>query len=877
MIIRPKAEATANLAEYPASQISEKHRQAFQSNQQAQSEPDSNAHSGDSLGNNPDFAPNSKSVQAPLIDPHCYQRAEKLACWYLKDLEKIASNNHYLTQLTADYTEWQSNNCKINSDISKNQFNLSAFEAEQQLSEQLDSWNFLEKLAAEKKLKAYLTKSITYIFMRDLGKSINDKSSAKKIAKTVSQIQSWIRKQSSRATAPTNQQLSTTWLFKKAQAYGVEDTFIWLMSKLSLVQKNMPTEIDQTNGMRKLVKIIAGVVLHQTIDLPENTSPARRAELLDQAIRLGYSYGLTYPFIDDLQDSCSALNEQEKALFNQAIRTSLLQGKVVTCPQFSQKNQAKMGFIYQELHQAFETIKSFRSTTQSQQFFEQAFIFFEAQDIDRQRKLEGNNYSTEELFLPIILKSSGCRLIAKDILNNQSDESFNHHTFCFGIYNQFNDDIKDIFEDLSEDNVTPYTYYLKRAKLKQAGFSNSQRINPYRIYWAVVYYLIYKVYGNNPKSKTLILERSINAHKSLKAAIGDQKYNQLTKGLLCSGTPSFDRLIDQLVKQPNDIAWFDKLISRHVAAHFEQKKTLQQQFEQRYQSIKQFVQRSLPIPSHQRIVSAKQRRNITQDLSLSDCANYSLTAGGKNLRAALAYVMCVDRYKNLKDNTIPILQLLEYMHTASIIFDDKPSQDNSDFRRGQPTLHKKYQSEATAELTGVFMMMRAVEVQSEMKGYPAQNVLDSLAYAASTTQSICEGQLMDLRSKSQALKLQQLELMSELKTGLAIEASLMIPAILNNENDIEKGHIKQFAKHLGLAFQIKDDLLDHLGSDSKLGKPTQQDSNLNKASFVTCLGEKQAQKKLYHHYLRANHYLEYMGEAQPFMAQVLEFVVHRDQ
>lgn len=815
----------------------------------------------------PNAALSSASTATSWIDCKSYQRAEKRANWYLQDLQSIASNNNYLHQLKDDYFNWHSNNA-----VSGNQFNLSSFEADQQLSEQLDSWSFLEKLAAEKKLKAYLSKSITYIFMRDLGKSINDKTSTKKIERIVSQIQRWIRKQSNQKTTPTNKQLSMSWLFKKAKTHGLESTFFWLTNKLALVQQNMPTEIDQTHGMRKLVKIIAGVVLHQFIEMPDNLAKKEKQILLDQAIRLGYSYGLTYPFIDDLQDSCSALNADEKELFNQAIRTSLLQGKVVTCPKFSEKNQEKMRFIYAELNQAFNTIQSFLSEKQSRHFFEQAFVFFEAQDIDRQRKLKDGRYSIEELFLPIILKSSGCRLIAKEILNCQIDENFNYHTFCFGIYNQFNDDIKDIFDDLAEDNVTPYTYYLKQLELGETNL-----LNPYRLYWAVVFYLIHHVYANHPKSKKLLLERSINAHKSLRSIIGKTKYHRLSCDLLNTGVPEFDQLINQLVEQPNDVAWFDKLISRHVAAHFEQRKVQQQQFEQRYHSITEFIRQSLPIAEHPRLSSALNRQFNPKDLNLSECANYSLSAGGKHLRAALAYVMCVDNYNNDPKITKPIIQLLEYMHTASIIFDDKPSQDNSDLRRGQPSLHNKTQSEATAELTGVYLMMRAVEVQSEMKGFPAQNILDSLAYAANTTQAICEGQLMDLRSKNQLISLQQLELISELKTGLAIEASLMLPAILNNENDIQKGHIKQFAKHLGLAFQIKDDLLDHSGSRVKLGKPTQQDCQVNKASFVTCLGQAGAEEKLYTHYSKASDCLSFLGESQLFMAQVLEFVVHRDR
>ncbi len=804
----------------------------------------------------PETQSSTTSKQQGFVDPKSYQRAEKLALWYLQDLQQIVVDDEYLGRLGEDYQSWQ-----VQQDQSGSKLNLSDLEAEQHIGQQLDSWSFLQKLSAEKKLKDYLNKSITYIFMRDLGKSITDKDASRQINQTVSQIHRWIKRQSSQSNSDPQQQFSNNWLYRKAKRHGLEKTYFWLINKLSAVQQNMPSELDQTHGMRKLVKIIAGVVMHQYIALPKNISIEEKTKALDQAIRLGYSYGLTYPFIDDLQDSCSALEPSEKELFNQAIRQSLLSGEVVECPTFSQKNQQQMSFIYAELQLAFNTIKSFRSESECLRFFEQAFIFFEAQDIDRQRKLASQHYSIEELFLPIILKSSGCRLIAKEILNSENDESFNHHTFCFGIYNQFNDDIKDIFDDLEEDNVTPYTYYLKQLEQgKQVS------VNPYRIYWAVVFYLIYQVYENHPRSKKLLLERSINAHKSLRASLGGQRYDQLTQHLLSTGNQNFDRLIHRLVKMPNDVAWFDKLISRQVAEHFDQQKNHQQQFAQRYQKIDQFITDSLPIPAHSRIKKSQ----------LVDYANYSLQAGGKHLRAAMAYVMCVDRYHVKPKDTVAIIQLLEYMHTASIIFDDKPSQDNSAYRRGQPTLHKKANSEATAELTGVFMMMRAVEVQSAMQGFAPQNILESLRYAANTTQAICEGQLLDLQSKQRIIELQQLEAISELKTGLAIEAALMIPAILNDENDIEKGHIKLFAKHLGLAFQIKDDLLDEQGCSQALGKPVHQDSQQQKASFVTCLGQHKAQQKLFHHYAAALEYLPHLGDAETFMAQVLEFVVHRN-
>ncbi|TQV85372.1 polyprenyl synthetase family protein [Aliikangiella coralliicola] len=806
-----------------------------------------------------------------FVDAHCYLRAEKRANWYLKELQQLIDEGSLFNQLKEDYSNWRHQSDRfIYQGVS-----LSELETEQHIGGQLDSMGFLKKLSADRKLRKYLEKSVSYIFMRDLGKSLQDKSTKKNIDDTVTRLHRWIKKQVNKDSknSALNDSFSSNLLFGKAKDNGVEKTLYWLMGKLGQVQGNMPEELDQTNGMRKLVKIIAGVVLHQFISQPQSgsseaeTSKQNKKEGLDSAIRLGYSYGLTYPFIDDLQDSASVLNDEEKEVFNQAIRQSLLQGKVVEFPQFSKKNQRSMTFVYQELSEAFDYIRDCRSPHAAKTFFEQAFIFFEAQDIDRRRTLSSKKYTIEELFLPIILKSAGCRLIARELLNSQSDEAFNYHTFCFGIYNQFNDDIKDIFIDLDEGNVTPYTYYLQQIEnVEGVAFDNNKElINPYEVYWSVVFYLIYEVYKNEPFSKKLLLERSINAHKSLKASIGENDYQLLRQKLLTTGDASFDRLIDELVEQPNDIAWFDKLISRHVAEHFDKQKQQQAHFKSRFEEVRRFVDECLPVANHKKLNQS----------TLIEAANYSLNAGGKRLRATLAYVICVDKYGFSPAQIKPILQLLEYMHTASIIFDDKPSQDNSDLRRGHVALHKQYNCEATAELTAVFMMMRAVEVQSNLKEIPPERVLESLSYASSITQAICEGQLLDLKSTERLTNLAELETISELKTGLAIEASLMIPAILAGENDIERGHIKEFSKHLGLAFQIKDDLLDHCGDSERLGKPTFQDADLGKASFVTCLGEEQAKQKLFEHFFLAQEALESLPEIKPFMGQVLDFVVHR--
>lgn len=785
------------------------------------------------------------------IDAECYQKMEKKALRYFSQLLALAKDDNSLALLTRFYQQWQ-----METTNNKDNLKLSLIEQQMQRDTGNNSLTFLQKLAVDKQLKTYLDKSLSYIFMRDLGKSIKNKEVIKQIDKLSNQIQKWVRKGEGQGAAEL---LNNAFIDKKAKQYDIESSIVWLKSKLFLLEQKLPESLDKTNGLRKLVKIIAGVVMHRISEMPSDLPKHVQSTSLDSAIRLGYCYGLTYPLIDDIQDSADFLNSDEKESFNLAIRESLLSGRLANFPVFTDANTDTMRFVYEELKEAFENIKNFLPRSSANSFFEQAFVFFEAQDIDRRKTIKNGIYSDESLFLPVILKSAGSRLVARDIVQSKKDEQFEHRVFCFGIYNQFNDDIKDLFADIQQDNLTPYSHYylLEGAK--------SINVNPYRLYWCVVFYLINIVYENDSEARQLFLERSINAHKSLKNEVGDKQYKELENKLLNTGYAPFDALISKLVSMPNQVAWFDKLISREVTNYFNCQQQSKNDFEQNYQNAQVYIDKNLKIEAHQRI----------DDTLLRDAANYSLTIGGKRLRPVLAYITMIQRYKFEDYQTLPVLQLLEYMHTASLVFDDKPSQDNASLRRGKASLHKYCQSEAHAELAGVYLIMKAVEVQTTIKGVEPTNILASIEYAANTTQAICEGQLLDLKSSRSCTGVKELERICFLKTSLAIEAALIIPAILANEDDIEKAHLKRFAKYLGLAFQLKDDLLDAEGNEHVMGKPAQQDCAAHKASFVTLLGIKEARDRLFQYRGLASDSLHSLSGNTAFYEQLLDFVIYR--
>jgi len=710
------------------------------------------------------------------------------------------------------------------------------------------SWSFLEKMEADQQLKDYLQKSLEYLFIRDLGSTLDDKNTQETIQCYRKKIHKYIRNRT--------QQNDSLWSVESLLENDgvdpkIQQRLFWLKQRLYSIQGILPQHWDKTNCLRKLVKVIAGVVMHAMVE-QKFTNREQQVEHLDRAITLGYCYGITYPFIDDVQDSTD-LSSKEHQLFKDCIVASLTDKQSSKLPVFSEKNRVFMHHVYVKLDEALTLIKKLLKNNEQDNFFAQAYIFFRAQDEDRLMNKQ-RFVSVPSLLTPMILKSSGSRLIANQIVNLENEKA--ERFFYFGIYNQFNDDIKDIYEDLESDNLTPYTAYLK--------FPEKFECSPYRIYWSVVLYLIRNVYNQDKHFTRLILERSINAHKSLLNNVGHEKYLELKKTLLFTGNVGFDALIEKMVVANNNIAWFDKWLSRYLSNHFEQDIKGSNSFKKKYKDYKQVVDRSIFVPLDQQ---------STTD-SLQQLALYSLNGGGKRMRSVIALHLMTTHYSFSEQDSYPVLQLLEYMHTASLIFDDLPAQDDADLRRGQPSLHKKIDNVAKAELTGVFLIMKAVEMQSKINCASAEKVIGSIQYAARTTQRICEGQRQDLDSNV-TIDLNALEVMSSLKTGLALEAAWMIPALLAGESHNNLKSIEKLSHHIGIAFQIKDDLLDQSSQVIAIGKPVQQDKH--KASYVTALGVDEAERQLMLHYHAAREHLQQLHPNDSFLKQLLDVIVFRDQ
>ena len=208
---------------------------------------------------------------------------------------------------------------------------------------------------------------------------------------------------------------------------------------------------------------------------------------------------------------------------------------------------------------------------------------------------------------------------------------------------------------------------------------------------------------------------------------------------------------------------------------------------------------------------------------------YSVFAGGKRLRPILMLNVCKMCGGDVNE-VIPFACALEMIHTYSLIHDDLPAMDNDDLRRGMPTSHIKF-GEATAILAGDALLNRAFEVVSEYDGdnvKRAMKAINMLA-ASSGTEGMIGGQIVDMESEGKEITLDELRYLHLNKTGAIIRSACTIGALMGGGSEDEIEAVDEFAKNLGVAFQIQDDILDVTSTMEELGKPIHSDEKNEKS------------------------------------------------
>ncbi|MGI9227511.1 MAG: polyprenyl synthetase family protein [Gammaproteobacteria bacterium] len=228
--------------------------------------------------------------------------------------------------------------------------------------------------------------------------------------------------------------------------------------------------------------------------------------------------------------------------------------------------------------------------------------------------------------------------------------------------------------------------------------------------------------------------------------------------------------------------------------------------------------------------------------TLHQAMRYSVLGGGKRIRPVLLYATGTAMDTDLAKLDAAACAV-ELMHSYSLIHDDLPAMDNDELRRGLPTCHKAF-DEATAILAGDAIQALAFAILANDTAPSQQRIkLIQLLAEASGSTGMAGGQAIDLASVNKALNQDEIEHMHRLKTGALIKASVMMAVTSSKVTDPEiLNHFTYFADCIGLAFQIRDDILD-IQTDTKiLGKPQGSDAAQNKPTYPSVIGMKQAEK-----------------------------------
>lgn len=291
-------------------------------------------------------------------------------------------------------------------------------------------------------------------------------------------------------------------------------------------------------------------------------------------------------------------------------------------------------------------------------------------------------------------------------------------------------------------------------------------------------------------------------------------------------------------------------------------------------SLKQFMNEQIPLVETAMYDLVEM---IKAPVSLKEAMLYSLKAGGKRVRP-LFVLAVMDHFHKSSKSGYAVGAAVEMIHTYSLIHDDLPSMDNDDFRRGKPTNHKVY-GEAHATLAGDALntlpfgvIARLEDVTNEAK----LQLIELLSVTAGA-EGMVGGQVLDIEGERRQLSLEELVQVHENKTGAILRFSIESGAILANATVEQRNLLVEYAYHIGLAFQIKDDILDIEGTTEELGKTAGKDVASDKSTYPSLLTLEGAKEKLQQHAEKAHACLAQIPSSSHLLADLTDYIVNRNK
>ena len=255
---------------------------------------------------------------------------------------------------------------------------------------------------------------------------------------------------------------------------------------------------------------------------------------------------------------------------------------------------------------------------------------------------------------------------------------------------------------------------------------------------------------------------------------------------------------------------------------------------------------------------------------------YSLFAGGKRIRP----ILCMQSAVAISDDAPGAIEAacsLEMIHTYSLIHDDLPALDNDDFRRGKPTCHKVF-GEAMAILAGDALFTLAIQTLTRIEGLDAQRkvaLIEELSFSSGTVEGMIGGQVTDIEGERQTPTAELLDRIHRAKTGALLRASVRMGSTCAGGGGAELSAMSRYGEHVGLAFQIVDDILDVEESSEALGKTAGKDTAQGKITFPAVYGLEKSRRMAQHECAKAHEALSMFGDRAERLHQIADLIVQR--
>jgi geranylgeranyl pyrophosphate synthase len=411
---------------------------------------------------------------------------------------------------------------------------------------------------------------------------------------------------------------------------------------------------------------------------------------------------------------------------------------------------------------------------------------------------------------------------------------------------QLTDDCRDFNNDVKSRSVTPFTYYASLISRKDP--IANRLLNPFYTFLNLCSD-IYLSSNRNSQTGAFLGRRIARTLCSIEVTGDKTSFLQFLNIFCADNVVLYNYCWNKLRKQFTVVTDPEKTVFRAIdvssVKYARTNRKLETYVCENLMKIEEALN-ILPLHSEETITS--------EEKVLILAMNYSVKAGGKRLRPLLM-LMVADLCGIELSRILPLACGIEYLHTSSLIFDDLPAQDNSDLRRGRPTLHKTTINdeipynlcEGRAQLAAVDLIAISMGLINHgliKNGFLPERVNQVVAEISLLMHDLCIGQMMDLRAARVGIthnnqQLDKLDQIAWFKTGKTIEVVMIMPVILikasSDEQAAELLRIRELTRLMGILFQMRDDLLDIDGGEA-IGKPTALDVKNNTITYVSILG-----------------------------------------